>query len=203
MKSSFLTVALILLTETILANGNRVGNGGDIIQCQGKSPQVLDFYETSRMIPESDEEPLQILKKVYQKLKERHPKLGEQYLKRADSILSEVEWSKAALKEIDDSEELFRIPKDCQLSQVAMRKIKKLPLSMNFMIDKSLWENLSSTQKAGLLSHEIIYEHFSKLGESNSRKAREFNAFLFSEDFKNSTPKQIRKVLEKFEISVD
>ena len=34
-----------------------------------------------------------------------------------------------------------------------------------------------------MISHEIIYEYFSKLGETDSRKARIFNALLWSDGF--------------------
>ena len=47
-----------------------------------------------------------------------------------------------------------------------------------FIIRQDIWDELTNTQKAGLITHEILHEHFTKLGEENSIKARRVNAFL-------------------------
>jgi len=202
MKSLFI-FGILLIAQTSFANGNRVGNGGDIITCSSQKPVLLDFYETSRLINEGSGTYQEILKKLFTRLEEKHSGLGKQYLKRSESILPEIEWSEKPLKDIQDSEELVSLSKDCQMNQAAIRKTEKSPLTKSFLIQKKIWNSLSETQKAGLISHEIIYEHFSKLGEKNSRKARELNALLFSEDFEKTTGKTLRKVLEKFEIPVE
>jgi hypothetical protein len=62
---------------------------------------------------------------------------------------------------------------------------------------------MDNLNNAGLMSHEIIYEHFSKLGEADSRKAREFNALLFNAEMEAQTKESLKKIIEKYCLPIE
>ena len=70
------------------------------------------------------------------------------------------------------------LPVRCKLKQVAIRRDKVLAGQKRFVIDKNAWNKLSPTQQAGLVLHEIVYDHFYLLGEKDSRTARAFQSFI-------------------------
>lgn len=119
------------------------------------------------------------------KLKEVAPKLWEQYSKRVNNIYNEIDFKEdVTLTDIPDSNHSF-LPKDksCKTLQVAIRNNFIQPNEKRFIVRKDLWEKFDNYNKAGLIMHELIYEHFSALGESDSQKARKFNSFIFSKEF--------------------
>lgn len=186
------------------AFANKVGNGGDGVFCQLDSPskassqapiikkppskvfgELLDFYEKDLKLPPSTKSYQLLASEQIQKLSPVAPKLFEKYKKRLAEIISEIEFKKdVELVDVPDSLHTF-VPKNknCQLKQLAIRKSFVLAGEKRFIIDEELWKNLDSYQQAGLILHEIIYEHFLQLGEENSIKVRKFNAYLFSQQF--------------------
>ncbi len=127
------------------------------------------------------------------------PSLGMQYLKRLDSIRAELDFKNGViLTDTRDSDHLFR-PTDssCEVVQTAIRRPGETAGEKRFLIRKDVWDQLSALDRAGLLSHEIIYEHFSRLGETTSVKARKVNAFLFkNETFKTAEFWELLRNLE-------
>ncbi|MGZ3782284.1 MAG: hypothetical protein ACXVCY_16660 [Pseudobdellovibrionaceae bacterium] len=69
----------------------------------------------------------------------------------------------------------------CSVKQVAIRKWILSRNEKPFLVQKILWDKMKVEQQAGLPTYEIIYEHFKKLGEENSVKARKLYAFLYTE----------------------
>src|SRR5690606_5955795 len=90
------------------------------------------------------------------------------------------------LKDIPDSNELA-IPKNCNLKQIAVFRKDPLTQKTKFYIDEVVWQQMSESTKAGLVMHEIIYEHFKFLSETNSIKARLFNGLIASSKIKSMT----------------
>ncbi len=86
------------------------------------------------------------------------------------------------LVEVDDSKHVS-YPKGCKVTQIAIRRAAPHRNGKRFLIRKDLWEKLSPFQGAGLLTHELFYEHLSKLGENDSTKARQLNALLYTAEF--------------------
>lgn len=194
----------ILLVPIATFANNRVGNGGDIIQCPAKS-QVLDLYESSealRKVSESDE--YLFAEKILAGLKSLAPDLEKQYQNRLKSMKDEIEFkSEIELVDIEDSKNLFK-PKDkkCKMLQIAVRKNQKSTQGKRFIIDQELWNALDSQNKAALLTHEIVYEHFFKLGMNDSATAREFNRFLFEERFTKMTKKEFWAFIASLKVPI-
>ncbi|QDK45607.1 hypothetical protein DOM22_10840 [Bdellovibrio sp. ZAP7] len=179
---------LILLSVCLVqAEGNKVGNGGDGVFCKGsnESAQILDFYEGNLKPNASEKDPYAIVEKKFTDLKSVAPKLGEQYLSRLKAIRSEIDFKAGvALTNIKDSNHLFKPAEaHCEVLQVVIRKRSPLPSEKTFIISQDLWDRLSPVQQAGMISHEIIYEHLMKLGATDSVKARAFNRFVFGEKY--------------------
>ncbi len=174
-------IVLMLLFATAQANTNKIGNGGNLVVCDKQMPLLLDFYENQTKTPESKERlHTDVAIEVLNKISEVAPKLAKQYRERLKTIESEIEFKDGViLATVRDSFHIER-PKDCAVVQVAIRKAKTALEEKQFLFRKDLWEKLDPVNKAGLLLHEIIYEHLSKLGENDSRSSRRLNAYLFS-----------------------
>lgn len=198
-------VLLLILHAAPAQAQNRVGNGGDVVACfeaskvkdvkpeDGKlaTTRLLDFYESdhARVEPAANADYEAIIGERLEALKKKDAALGEQYLKRWSSMKAEVSFREGiALTEVDDSEHVFKpADKNCAVKQIALRKNAVAPGEARFVINKEYWDKLAPVDRAGLILHEVIYEHFYKLGEKNSVKARAFNARLFAKRFEADT----------------
>ena len=203
MKLACSFISIIFVSITSPGAVNKVGNGGDGIFCKNtgneKSPgKLLDFYEDKIILETSVTNPEVIAETQLTHLKNVAPKLAEQYLKRLKEISKEIEYmSKVSLIDIKDSKHLFKpLENECQVLQITIRKAKTISNEKPFLIREDLWKQLSPLQQAGLLTHEIIYEHLAKLGEEDSIKARKINRFLYQSEFKKEEFWKFIKELE-------
>jgi hypothetical protein len=179
MRSKFNFLFVFLLGSHLHAN-NKVGNGGDVIVC-GETSELLDFYEVLISKETKETDPYKIAQAQISKLEKVAPTLFRQYSRRLNELPQEIDFkSEVQLEDVQDSKHLYLPdPKKCKIHQIALRKNTILKGEKRFIIQNNLWKNLSPLHQAGLLTHEIIYEHFFKLGEEDSLKARKFNAYLF------------------------
>lgn len=178
--------AILVLAHSLAQAGNRVGNGGDVVHCkQPYKVALLDFYEVWRFKdPESGSDPKVIVEKKFEQLQKVAPSLATQYLKRAKNIMDEVEISDDVQPvEVKDSLHGFVPTGDCKVKQVALRMAEPPAGAKRFVFNKKFYGDLSASGKAGLIAHEIVYEHFNRLGHSDSRQVRKFVAYLFDKDF--------------------
>jgi hypothetical protein len=181
-------IAVLVVANLVHAEGNKVGNGGDGVFCEGagsSSWQILDFYEGELKLISDEKDPYVIVEKKFTELKAIAPKLGEQYLSRLKTIRDELDFKAGvSLTNIKDSKHLFK-PADpkCKVLQVVIRNRTELPGQKAFIVRKDLWDQLPPIQQAGMISHEIIYEHLMKMGAKDSIKARALNRFVFTEKY--------------------
>lgn len=203
MKSLFNFVKLgsLILPMTAMAT-NKVGNGGNVVACKNTS-QTLDFYEGS--VPEPSPLPsgknIEIAQLQIEKLKDVAPELYRQYTKRLQNILTEFDLKKdIQLELIKDSHHAFK-PADieCSIIQTIIRKNVVAGDEKRFVVDQKTWERLNAFQQAGLIIHEVLYEHFYKLGEKDSIKARKLNAFLFKNTI---TKKSFWEYIRELDIAI-
>lgn len=215
---------LVLMSSMSFAGTNRVGNGGDVFVCHdilAKSPfkkskkvksvtrtalpiqtvELLDFMESEVPMSKFQGDYNAILSQVLENLTKVAPQLASQYSKRLESIREEIYFQDHSLKDIQDSSEWIE-RKNCQLIQAAIRKNDVSFGEKRFVIQKTLWEKMDDRNKAGLMMHEIVYEHFFKLGEVNSVKARKVNALLFSSEITKMTTTQFYKNLQKMDLPI-
>lgn len=173
------------------SNGNGVGNGGDMVSCKVDG-ELLDFTEAKLLKrfeilrrPMTDwkhysQVRLEILNKV-------DSRLSAQYKTVLSTIHNRLKFiENADFRDVPDSFEIA-IPSGCKLEQVAIQQDGQIH------INKKLWDKLDGVNHAGLIMHEIIYEHFITLGEKNSVKVRQFNAMLFSNELNRMTTKEYQE----------
>lgn len=175
----------MLYAQNNLSNGNGVGNGGDVVVCKDHT-EILDFVESRLMkqfmiIPTVKKiEFVELARQRVAKIKNLDKRLFEQYSKVLSTISSRIVFiENAQFRDIPDSFEIA-IPKDCKLEQLAIQQ--EIDGKIMIHISKILWDKLDNVNKAGLILHEIIYEHLLVTGEVNSIKARRLNALFFSKE---------------------
>ena len=177
--------ALILLLLISLKSyaGIEVGNGGDVIVCKDKI-ELLDYFEAKQNklepIVSKKEDYMVIATDILTKFKKTDQKLAEQYLRNLKDFPAAVEFKKGmTLRDIKDSKHDF-IPSGCELKQIAIRRWHNITNrgGKKFIISRDLWEKLTPTERAGLVLHEIIFEHFIYLKVNDSNKARFMNGVI-------------------------
>lgn len=198
-------VLIAVSTSVYASSGNEVGNGGDVIVCQSSDKKVLvqlfDFFEYKNQHGENVEEKAgdfkTIVSQLIEQLKAHDPKLAQLLKSRSERFLSDSQFvTTAKLTDIKDTSSMVKSPnKNCEIEQVAILKKKVLSNEKKFLISEILWDKLSETHKAGLVMHELIYEYFADLGETNSVNARAINAYLFSKDFSKVTSEDYWKMI--------
>ncbi|UXR65096.1 hypothetical protein EZJ49_02395 [Bdellovibrio bacteriovorus] len=194
---------LLTISLTASASGNRVGNGGDVVTCPAQT-ELLDFYESDLKLQNFDGKNSyrEIAGDVLKNLARLSPVQARNYQRRLSQFIDESDFkADVTLTNIRDSKHLFK-PKDetCKVRQIAIRRQDASSVSKRFLVDQDLWNKLSERSKAGLILHEIVYEHFYKLGEDNSIKARSLNAYLFSEQAQNAKPADYWKIIREMKI---
>lgn len=202
MKNWMIIIALFSWSSVFAQN--RVGNGGDVVKCKD-SIQLLDFYESGRpLVSFENNDYKTVLRKVVERLERVNPKQAKQYKKRAQEIESEIDFKEnIELVDISDSHHLFKPASgDCKILQAAVRKNYSMKDKSRFIINQTLWGQLNEVHKAGLLMHEIVYEHFYKLGEKDSIKARQFVALYFSPEFETMKVNDYFKALRDAKIPI-
>jgi hypothetical protein len=170
-----------LLAGTLAFSQNKVGNGGDVVNCAPSKIELLDFYESGTKPAVEGTDPFEIAKATLSKIRNVKPSLSEIYLNRLEKMKNEIDFKdEIELTDIKDSKHLYKpLPKECKVEQIAIRKNLVVGKEKRFLIRNDFWKQLKPDQQAGLLTHEIIYEHFYKLGEDDSVKARKLNAYLY------------------------
>ncbi|QDK45905.1 hypothetical protein DOM22_12470 [Bdellovibrio sp. ZAP7] len=187
MKSAWITAGLLVLSFQSHAKpqGGVDGGGGKSVVCRNSkgqitSAQTLDLFEAKNVynlkltsFAGTSEE---ISAKVQGKLKDS---IGSGYdynpfYVRVNRIMKFVPAS-AVIKPIDDAAEVV-LPKNCQLEQLAHYVDDE-----TLLVSQEIWNHLSNTEKAALISHEAVYRVDRAFGAKDSRRARRIVAHLFSD----------------------
>jgi hypothetical protein len=201
-------ILVILLTGSQAFAQNRVGNGGDGILCEkeGEKPkaELLDFYESSQKRIETQAPYAEVVEARLQALSRISGGLGGTLLKRWQTMKNEIEWKKEIeLVDVQDSKHLFTpSDKNCKLKQIALRRSEIVSTQKRFVIDETFWNQMATVSQAGLVMHELVYEHFFKLGETDSVKARTMNAYLFSPDLESGGSDGYWKLIRSLKIPI-
>lgn len=187
---------------------DRVGNGGDVILClekdQIKKVELLDFYEDSKDLIVSDKKYEEIVQDRLDVLQKKDVSLSSQYAKRWNKMKKEIEFKEdVELVDIKDSNHVFEpSDKHCQLKQIAIRRKNIFGRQARFVVNKKYFDHLSSVHQAGLIWHEMVYEHYVKLGEKDSAKARAFNVALFSKDIETQSKEDFWKFIQSLKVPI-
>lgn len=201
-----LIFAILFLSSGAHA-GNRVGNGGHVFFCpkSGKI-QALDFFSTygfdGPKIAGGEKDEVKIAAARLEKLKPLAEKIHKQYSERLKTIKEDMDFRKGErLVLVEDSLHAVEPEdKDCEQYQLIIRKGTLEKGEKRFVVNDTLWNKLSPVQKAGMLTHEIIYEHFAALGETDSGRARRLNAHLYSAKIDSQTSGQFWQMIKEYRV---
>lgn len=185
------TKTFILLSTILLGSfahaGIRVGNGGDAVICP-TGVKLLDLYEGEKLggrfldgAGKSD----QILEERLAIVKKMAPELGKTLEKRHDEFQKSYKLVESELTDIDDAHNVVKPEcKNGKIEQIAVRVNGASAPEPKWLLREDLWKQLSERDRAALILHEIVYEHFNgALGEKDSVKVRRFVRFVMSKDF--------------------
>ncbi len=194
-----IAVAFVFLTSSMTASRspgdvNKVGNGGDAVICENEPEkvQLLDLYELkdkTNLLTLKTAEPAvsyeKFVEMMIDRIEQASPKLGRTYRNRWSEFLGQVEWVKdKKLADVKDSLHTEEpLADDCKFVQLAVRIDKIADGEKRFQIRQDLWDQLSPLGRAGLVMHELLYQHFARLGEKDSRSARKVNRLLLAKNF--------------------
>lgn len=188
MKFSKLLIGACFLTSFLTYAGDKGGNGGGGVVCPD-SVELYDFYEGRSPIihniktwqPDARITRDEYLKLAMNRIKNQLPWIYSGVTSRLDKILSIPDDQLLLPVEIPltgDADIPF-IKKGCQYQQVANwnERIGRL------IINKDLFDRMSSMDQAGLLIHEALYKEAreSLNRSSNSDEVRKLVAKIFSE----------------------
>lgn len=201
----YLLLLSFLIGASSFASGNRVGNGGNVVACADKTA-LLDFVESNLPLITANPEHSykEVIAEVLKNLKRLSPLQAEQYTRRAAFFTDDTEFKAGiSLIGVPDSKHVFKPEdKNCEVRQIAIRRNEASVVTKRFVIDEKLWKKLSERDKAGLVLHEIIYEHLFKLGEEDSVKARAINAYIFSDKAFQEGPETYWKMIKDFKLPI-
>ncbi len=186
MKNLILALAAWISVGTALA-GEVVGNGGDVLVCPNKKPELLDFYE-ARVLKKITRRPdlsgataIEIAKSTLRDLEKINPARARIYHARIESFYNDASFvSDARLEDIPDSAHVV-LPIGCALKQIAIQVPRGLPRDPIYIVDKSLWDAMDLENQAGLILHEVIYTDAIRYGHTNSISVRYLNGVLPSD----------------------
>lgn len=193
MKRLLLSMLLLATPFAHSGEGDK-GNGGDVIECPtasgGKTYELADYYEartrrTNKVSIELGPRELNYQEKVnyaLNRMAQVAPHRAKLYQVWFSTFLQETEFvSGEELVDIPDSS-LLSIPKNCKIRQAAVQLADKDILFglTRYTINGDIWEQLDSTQKAGLVLHELIYREAIGAGHGSSLRVRYLNSLISS-----------------------
>lgn len=161
------------------------GHGGRSVVCRDQenkiiSAELFDFFEApilyGQVINHNNEEIEAQVEKISVKLETALSRSG-MYSSNFKNIRSIIRFTpeNVHLKPVDDSLEAVELPAGCKNEQLAVYVDRNL-----ILVDKEIWDELSLTDKAGLIVHEGIYAELRWFNEKDSRRTRKVVAHLFS-----------------------
>ena len=188
--------------------GNAVGNGGDVIVCNGKPPILLDVWELRELNHErvslGDSQGTYINKatEAINRLSNLDKERSKRYLNLLNSFETEAVFLKGAeLTDIPDSLNVA-LPMDCELKQIAVQQKQNTEKDPKYVLNKDLWDQLDTDNQAGLALHEIIYrEAYEYRKHTDSRRVRKFNGYVLSENgFHGYDAQKYRELLRDLQL---
>lgn len=182
-----------------------IGNGGDVLVCENREPkvQLLDFAETRILRNKSIQliDPVgltykQKLEWIRQRIVDRFPELGSQlsgeiaYFENTNVKLDDLE-----LEDIQDSFHKFHLS-GCSVHQIANQSAPLVDDDPSFIIANELWTQLSETDKAGLVLHEVLYRMGLRYSLEHSIGIRYLVSLFFDDNLQTISDRQWIQALQ-------
>lgn len=174
--------------------GDGGNNGGKGVECetpQGRTLELLDFYEANHLATPLIQDLGPVDATEAERFEYVMHRLALLDIERADfyrslyaSFSDHALFVEGPLEDIPDTG-IVQIPSNCKLKQMAIRRKPLFPKDKRYIIDQGLWNRLLPDQRLGLKLHEFVYGEAADLGQKNSKKARVFTGYLASNAFSN------------------
>ena len=141
-------------------------------------------------------DPVEKAKIAFERLRTYDAKRADFYIQRATEFMARTNFINAVIPDIPDQGGVL-LPENCSIVQIARHDVPQFPLDKEFIIRRDLWQDshFDSTQKAGLIIHEIIYADAVTRGHINSINARYFSQYLASASFLNLSPDEYQTLM--------
>lgn len=219
-KSITAMAILCFVSPTIASLGNDVGNGGNVVVCphstaEQSTVELLDFVEAKNLRGISinlGAPSLSTAEKIniaLDRLALVSPSTASRYRQEAKNfLLGEVgDPTSSALFlpgiemiQIPDSEHAF-IPAGCHAEQIVRQHEPQFPEDKLFLVSRNLWDRLDSTNRAGLILHELLYRdyisHHYFNSPVNSVTTRYLNSYISSGKILDLDQKHLFNLLEQ------
>ncbi len=194
----FQIFALTYSKSAFSEGADGVGNGGDVLVCPGKQPgetryELVDYYEGKvlrNIEPDLGPPTLSFEEKVefvLRRLEVKAPNRANKYRVWFNDFLGEASFPHGIkLVDVPDTTPLV-IPAGCEVRQAAvqLKDWQLLPGLTRYTFDGDIWDQLDSTQKAGLILHELVYREAMEYGHSNSLMTRYLNSLIGANGLKD------------------
>lgn len=150
--------------------GDELGNGGDVVVCPGKTPQLLDILERDviyKLPPHPEENLLRIARgyKIEHAVEDVLAPLVRIAPTLHQCLTSYVQdrrfWSEILFirdhefHEVND-EVSYVVPRNCLKKQVAIQIPRPTASGPRYLVNHDLWNKMDSFNQASLIVHEII-----------------------------------------------
>lgn len=178
MKTYLIFFYSLFISAAVWA-GDIKGNGGGAILCKDQFLEILDFYEANSLgygKPDFGGAVLENeIKSVYlDRLAVHSPQRSEIYRQWLNDFESEAVFIENI--PIEDISDLgVSLPDQCSWHQIVNQNSILLGGGKKYLIDRTLWGQLSPSQKVGLMMHELFYRESTS---KTSKGLRLLNALL-------------------------
>jgi hypothetical protein len=193
--------------SSILMKGFSTGGGGNAVVCYNDdnmitSIELYDYYESlikdkskNKMIYLKGSTLEEKIKSAFSRMEKRYPDLGRELKNRALAVYSRIDQymltsDEAILTPVYDMNVSFYPNKNnkdqkCPIVRFAVNDPSAIDGQNEFFFVKDLFYNelTSPNTRAGIIMHEVLYEHARKNGAKNSEFVRWFNYLISTKKF--------------------
>jgi len=214
-------LAVFSVNSKIVYAGNLVGNGGLVVKCETKlgrpqsSPNntatnttvqyiLLDFLQTFGKDPYADSlvqsaggNPEVLVRGLIRRLGRLDQTRASKYIYWHNKFQNEVRYIEESLPRTMDAGLVEELPAGCELIQAVVQRKENSINESRYVIDASIWNELDTITKAGLIVHELVLRDALEQDLSDTQGVRKFVRFLFSQDLQVAGPTAYKEVLKE------
>jgi hypothetical protein len=189
----FVFVGGAILMSSICSAGVKIGNGGMIAYCapsierKVERIELPDFLEARfrwdlklKLFSENIEWKTQV-KMALDRLRQRSPARAQQYNAWLETFTQDSKFVDGFELPSTNDAVFLPIPLNCELKQAVVQIAPEVPRDKRYYINLAIWNELSESQKAGLVLHELIYREAQKNSFEDSKWVRYFNAMIWAD----------------------
>ena len=201
-------LSVFLLAPCLVWAGPRVGNGGKVLLCKDKPTEVYDYFEArdkrgfKLQVGSASQTADQNLQILLDRVAEVNPSRARLYRSWYSDFWKETNL-KSGIKIIDVPDVgVGEVPNGCEVAQVAAQMEPVFAGDTRYLINKDIWDQMDTVQRAALVMHELILRE-AKLPENaheDSYRTRYFNGLLAANMVSGITSKKYGELIRLLEL---